>query len=114
MSQPWEITPEKVAAAVRRIVDIARPRKVILFGSAARGETKPDSDVDFLVVVGNEIESPRRESVRIRRALRGISMPMDILVVSEQRLQQLGNQPGLVYRAALREGHHVYDAASQQ
>jgi len=110
MGTRWEITPEKIDAAVRRIVDRAKPRRVILFGSVARGEVTSDSDVDFLVVVGDEVKSPRRESVRIRRILRGISMPMDILVVSEQRLREVGERPGLVYRSALRDGRQLYDA----
>jgi predicted nucleotidyltransferase len=82
---------------------------VILFGSAVRGETNIHSDLDILVVTGDEIDSPRKESVRIRRALRGIVMPMDILVVPESLLQELGDQPGLIYREALRHGKVIYE-----
>jgi predicted nucleotidyltransferase len=85
---------------------------ITLFGSVARGETTIHSDADFLVVTKDEVESPRKESVRIRKALSGVSMPMDILVISEKRLRELGNQPGLVYREALRSGRVVYDAAA--
>jgi predicted nucleotidyltransferase len=92
MQASWTITPEKIAAAVRQIVDIARPRKVIVFGSVASGEPDIHSDVDILVVIGDEVESRRAESVRIRRALRGISMPMDILVIPETRLQEVASQ----------------------
>ena len=35
---------------VRRIVEVAKPEKIILFGSAARGELGPDSDLDFLII----------------------------------------------------------------
>ena len=59
-----------------------------------------------------EVESPRKESVRIRQALRGLSMPMDILVISEGRLKELGDRPGLIYREALRSGKVVYEAAA--
>lgn len=111
MNPSWAITPEKIEAAIRQIVRIGRPRKVILFGSAARGETDLHSDLDILVVTGDEILSPRKESVRIRRALRGILMPMDILVVPESRLQELADQPGLIYREALQHGKVVYEAA---
>ena len=44
------VPPEVLAAAVRRIVAVADPERIILFGSAARGEPKPDSDLDILVV----------------------------------------------------------------
>ena len=111
MDVPWAITPEKVAAAVQRIASLARPRQVILFGSVVRGETTKDSDVDTLVVIEDETVSPRQESVRIRRELADISMPMDILVVSERRLAELVHAPGLIYREALRHGMVVYAAA---
>ena len=110
MSVSWAITPEKIDAAVKRIVSVAQPRKVILFGSVVRGKPDIHSDVDILVVTRDEAESSRQESVRIRRALRGISMPMDILVIPEKRLQELADQPGLVYREAVRHGQIVYEA----
>jgi uncharacterized protein len=110
MQASWTITPEKIDAAIKRIVSVAHPRKVILFGSVVAGKPDIHSDVDILVVTGDEIESSRQESVRIRRALRGISMPMDILVIPEKRLQELADQPGLVYREAVRHGQIVYEA----
>lgn len=112
MTPLWGITPEKIREAVQKIVDFEQPERVILFGSAARGTTNIHSDVDFLVVTKVEVESPRKESVRIRQALKGVLMPMDILVVSEKRLRELGDRPGLVYREALRSGKVVYDAAA--
>jgi len=108
----WAITPEKIEAAVRRIVRTAQPRKIIIFGSAVRGEAGIHSDLDILVVTKDGGESSRKESVRIRRALRGISMPMDILVIPERELGQLARRPGLVYREAIRHGRVVYDAAA--
>jgi predicted nucleotidyltransferase len=78
MSVAWAVTPEKIDAAVKRIVDVARPRKIILFGSALRGETGRDSDLDVLVVIDEEDRDPLKESVRIDKALHGILMPMDI------------------------------------
>jgi predicted nucleotidyltransferase len=109
MQASWTITPEKIDAAIKRIVSVAHPRKVILFGSVVAGKPDIQSDVDILVVTRDEIESSREESVRIRRALRGITMPMDILVIPEKRLQELADQPGLVYREAIRHGRVVYE-----
>ena len=111
MSVPWAVTPEKIDAAIRKIVSVEHPRKVLLFGSVVKGTTTLHSDVDLLVVTGHDVESPRRESVRIRRALRGIAMPMDILVISEQRLEELRDEPGLIYREVVRHGRIVYEAA---
>lgn len=94
---------------MKRIVSVAHPRKVILFGSAMDGEAGVNSDLDVLVVVGDETENLRQESVRIRRALGSILMPMDILVVAEGWLRESADQPGLIYREALRTGKLVYE-----
>ena len=106
----WAVTPEKIAAAIARIVELAKPKKVIIFGSAARGETKRDSDLDLLVVASGEVASPRRESGRIRKMLGDILMPMDIIVVAENRFDELASRPGLIYGEALRTGKVVYES----
>lgn len=110
MTPKWNITPEKVEAAIKRIVEVSQPRKLILFGSYVRGDTNVYSDLDILVVTGDEVQSSRKESIRIRRALRGKSMPMDILVVPESQLKKLANIPGLIYREALNKGKVVYES----
>jgi predicted nucleotidyltransferase len=109
MGTAWEVTPQKVQAAVEKIIETAHPRQIILFGSYVRGHMQRDSDLDVLVVAEGPVDNPRQESVRIRRALRGIDMPMDILVVAERRLKELADTPGLIYREALREGKVVFD-----
>jgi predicted nucleotidyltransferase len=109
MGVSWEVTPQKVQAAVEKIIEAAQPRQIILFGSYVRGRMHRDSDLDVLVVSSDPVDNPRQESVRIRRALKGISMSMDILVVSERRLKELADTPGLIYREALREGKVVYE-----
>ena len=111
MSSLWVITPEKVQTAIKRIIEVSRPRKLILFGSYVRGNMNLNSDLDILVVTGDDIENPRKESVRIRRALKGIVMSMDIFVVPESKLEELTNVPGLIYREAMRDGEVVYESA---
>ena len=105
----WEITPDKVESAIQKIIEVGRPRKIILFGSYVRNKTHTHSDVDFLIVAGDDIENPRKESARIRRALRGISMPMDIIVVPEKAWVRLKDQPGMIYREAEQQGRIVYE-----
>ena len=87
----------------------AHPRKIILFGSYVRGETHPDSDLDVLVVTGNDHVSPRAESVRLRECVEDIDMPMDILVVPEEQFNELRNQPGLIYREVSEQGKIAYE-----
>jgi uncharacterized protein len=105
----WQVTEEKIEAAVRRIVDVAQPTRVILFGSAARGEAGRNSDADFLMVL-EAVQRPRQESIRIQRALGDIDMPVDILVISEERLRELSATPGLIYREVLRDGRVVFES----
>ena len=111
MAIPWEVTSQKVSAVVEKIIEISKPRKVILFGSYVRGDMSVNSDLDVLIVTDRNIENPRKESVRIRRALRGILMPMDILVVQEKDLEAMADTPGLIYREAIRNGKGVYESA---
>lgn len=110
ISRPWEITQEKVDSAIRKIIEVGRPKRIILFGSYVRNAHSRNSDVDFLVVVGDDVENPRRESVRIREALGEILMPMDILVVPDSKWERMKETPGLIYREALKTGEVVYES----
>jgi predicted nucleotidyltransferase len=94
---------------VRRIVAEARPVRVVLFGSAARGDPRPGSDIDLLVVVPDGSHR-RRTAQRLYGALRGIGVPYDIIVATETDLRRHGNVPGYIYRQALSEGRDVYAA----
>ena len=106
---PWAVTHEKVEAVVRRLIEVGRPRKIILFGSYVRGHVHRDSDLDVLVVTEDRVENPRAESVRLREAVDDIDMPMDILVVPESQFNALRNTPGLIYREACEQGKVVYE-----
>lgn len=110
MAAAWEVTPQKVKAVVDKIVELSNPCKVVLFGSYVTGKMNVNSDLDVLVVE-REVENPRKESIRIRRALKGVLMPMDILVVQENELEKMADAPGLIYREALRNGKVVYESA---
>ena len=112
MDVPWAVTREKVDAALQKIIEVGHPRKLILFGSYVSGTTHRNSDLDILVVTGDDVENPRKESVRLRRALKGILMPMDIVVIQESLLKELADTPGLIYREALKRGKLVYESAS--
>ncbi len=111
MNKLWSITPQKVQLAIQKIIEFSKPRKLILFGSYVRGNMHLNSDLDILVVTKNHIENPRKESIRIRRYLKGILVPMDIIVISENQLKQYADIPGLIYREALKHGKIVYESS---
>jgi len=106
----WTVTPEKIAEAVRRIVAAAQPVRVIIFGSQVRGNAGRDSDVD-LVVVERFVPDRYAEIVRLHRLLRGLILPVDILVIGERDFEEWAETPGSVYRAASLEGKVLYEAA---
>ncbi len=106
----WAITPEKIAEAVRRIVAAASPVRVILFGSAVRDEAGPDSDID-LIVVERDVSDRYAETVRLHRALRGLILPVDILVIADRDFEEWATTSGSVYRTASKEGKVLYEAA---
>ena|SRR5258708_38210885 len=103
------VTPAKVREAVRRLIEVGRPKKIILFGSYALGRHQRDSDLDILVVTGDEVTQPHKESARLRRALDDVLMAMDIVVVPERIFEQLRDKPGLIYREASEHGMVVYE-----
>jgi len=99
---------ELLQEVVQRILAVSHPEKIILFGSYARGEAGPDSDLDLLVMEAG-ITKPRQESLRLRRALRGLRVPMDIVVATPEQIDRYRNAIGLIYAPALKEGRLLYE-----
>lgn len=104
------MTPQAaIDTAVKRLVAATRPSKVILFGSRGRGTETPDSDLDLLVIEPF-VTSKRKEMVRLRRAVGDIGLAVDILVFSEQDVEDWGGLPGTALYWALKEGKVLYEA----
>jgi predicted nucleotidyltransferase len=80
--------------------------KVILFGSHARGEERPDSDVDFLVIEP-KLTDRFGESVRLSRLVGELGIPADVVVVSEDHAREWGAVRGTMLHDALTEGQPV-------
>jgi predicted nucleotidyltransferase len=97
-----------IVAITDRIVERFRPIRVILFGSHARGDAGPESDIDLLVVLPHVVDK-RRVAVAIRRVLVDFPVPKDIIVTTPQEIRRRGDQVGSVLRPALREGRVVYE-----
>lgn len=96
---------------VKAVVEASDPERIVLFGSAARGEAGPDSDVDLLVV---EKESSfkggrRSESSKIRKALRRFPVPIDILLFTPEEVEKWKDATNHIIARSLREGRVLYD-----
>jgi predicted nucleotidyltransferase len=97
-----------IAEAAQRISVAAPQARVILFGSPARGRPDPHSDLDLLVVE-SDVAHEGEESVRLRRALRGLGIAADVLVVSRQYVEDWRDVRGSLVNAALSEGRVLVD-----
>jgi predicted nucleotidyltransferase len=104
------ITRKVIAEAVTLLRKGARPRKIILFGSYARGRPLADSDVDFLVIE-DRVRNIPAEMVRLRRLLSPLRIPADVIVVSRRQFAEWSGVPGNVLHEAAVEGKVVYEAA---
>ena len=95
---------------VQRIVEAVHPLRIILFGSAARGEMGTDSDLDVLVIMPDGTHR-RKTTQEIYRHMWGFGVAKDIVVVTESDLQAYGHNPYMILKNALEEGRELYHAA---
>ena len=102
---------KKIEEMVRRIVERFHPEQVILFGSHARGQAGPDSDVDLLVVMPVS-GSKRKMAVEIDLTLAGSGLPKDIIVVTPEEVARLRDIVGTIVYPAVREGKVMYECAA--
>ena len=102
--------PACLPEAIERIRRQCDPLRIILFGSWARGQARPDSDLDLLVVLPH-VENKRRAAVEILRALNGLPVSKDVVVTTPEEIAAHGNTVGHVLRPALREGKVLYERA---
>lgn len=105
------ISPDNAEALLQQMVETlvreATPEAIILFGSRARGDARPDSDVDLLVVESEPFSpqrSRRKEAARLYMALRGLSVSKDILLYSREEFDHWKNSLNHVAGRAFREG----------
>lgn len=71
---------------VRKIADAVHPRRIVLFGSRARGDARPDSDIDLMV----ELESTQRtveRTARVYEAIHPVGWPLDLVVYTPEEIE---------------------------
>ena len=106
MSIDLELTLNKL---VKKIVDIARPEQIILFGSAARGQMGPDSDLDVLIIKdGNFKKNKLAQDIYMN--LFGVGLPVDVIVATPSEIKEFKDCPWSIISPAIREGKVIYHA----
>jgi predicted nucleotidyltransferase len=98
-----------IKEAVGLLQQAAPGSTIIVFGSCARGEITEDSDLDVLVIEPN-VTSRLEEMVRLRKVLRPLGIPADVLVATKDTFEYWGDTPNTIYYEVAREGR-VFHAA---
>jgi predicted nucleotidyltransferase len=102
------VNDDLVRDIVRRIVETAQPEKVILFGSQARGDARPHSDFDVLVI--KQSDEPRhRRSVPLYVALADLPVEVEVMVYTPEEVEEWSEVPQAFVTTAVREGTTIYE-----
>jgi uncharacterized protein len=109
MGNTKALSEEKLQEIIRRVVQVTQPERIILFGSAVRGEMGPNSDVDLLVVKAGEFDQGRLTG-EVYMHLHGVGEAVDVILVTPEQVERYRNTHYLVIAPALREGKEVYHA----
>jgi predicted nucleotidyltransferase len=109
MNTPSRPSEAVLRELVRGIVEAVHPRRIVLFGSAARGQMGPHSDLDVLVVMPDGTHR-RQTAMRLYMELGDLGVATDFVVVTEEDIERYGKEPSLVICPALEEGLEIYRA----
>ncbi len=101
--KPWAVTAEKIDEVVSRLVAAAAPQRLVAFGSAATGDPALANDLDLLVI-RHEVADRYQEMLRLRHALRGLLMPIVLIVTSQASYDSRARVPGTLEFAARTHG----------
>lgn len=88
---------------------LGRPEKIILFGSAAKGDFKEGSDIDLLIIKNSSLDKIRR-AVEIEKSLSDRRLPIDILVYTPSEIEESLKIRGSFAENILKNGKVLYEA----
>lgn len=93
---------------IQRIVAAAQPDKIVLFGSRARGNARPGSDFDILVIKASDEPGYRRDA-QLYLALAGLNAPVDLISYTPEEIEDWSAVPQAFITTAVREGKILYE-----
>ena len=94
---------EQVRDIVQKIVDAVRPRRIILFGSRATGQARPDSDIDLLLICDKPV-SKREVKLRVRRLFSWPDFSLDLFVLTPEEFEWQKGVVSTLARIASQQG----------
>ena len=107
MDKPTLGEEELLQIITTRIAEAIHPQRIILFGSWARGERGPHSDIDLLIIQESTLPRPQRYA-QVRRLFWGMGLPMDILVYTPEEFARYQSVPGSFTHSITQEGQVLY------
>ncbi len=107
----WFVTEQKVHEAVRRLIETVDPLAIIAFGSRARGQHRPDSDLDLAVI----LDVPESEAFNVvpPEIFKGLRMPVDLLPIAKERYDRFRPWLNSVHRYIDEEGVRLYERGGE-
>ena len=105
-----DINEQLICEIVRHILSVANPISIILFGSAETGTMTSDSDLDLLVIEDG-FANQREENLRLRKALRGLDVPVDVFVMTSERFHETKDVIGGLAYPANKYGKVIYETS---
>ena len=103
-------TPAAVAVAVERIAAACQPRAILVFGSRARGQARPDSDLDLFVLLQSAVPDGVALRRRLRSLLADLPFAKDILVSDPEAFAHARTQLNNVYQEIAAESFPLWRA----
>jgi len=100
--------PEVLEKAIDIIIQSVDPDKIILFGSRARGDNKTESDYD-ICIIKKGVSHRRKVAQQIYRFLYGMGAPVDIIVETPEKFEELKDNPFMIYKEISKSGKVVYE-----
>ncbi len=102
------IDDDVIDDVVERVVRAFHPERIVVFGSVARGEAGPDSDLDLFVEMESDLR-PLERGIAVRRVLRDVDIPMDVFVYTPAEVEARRGRVGNLLSYVDSEGKVVYD-----
>ncbi|MGC9367659.1 MAG: nucleotidyltransferase domain-containing protein [bacterium] len=103
--------PGNIEKAIALLIKVYKPLDIYIFGSYAWGVPDSESDVDFLITVKNSNEKNYLRPIKGLKALKGLNVPKDILVLTSDELRTQLSHPSSIFRKIKDKGIKVYESS---